>query len=196
MQKPPQSQLSHKHDAHCESRAHLKNDGYAKNHAHRANHTHNAHLVRNAYNSRITRNTHRRHSGHRKHHHKRGEIYYCDLSKNNGNLQSGIRPVIILQNDIGNRYSPTTIVAPITSIVKKKYMPTHVKIAVRDIKDLRASMSDSVILLEQIFTINISELQNYVGWVDMDSPAAVKALEISLGLDSLQETNKAWNSKI
>ncbi len=87
---------------------------------------------------------------------KRGEIYYADLSPVIGSEQGGIRPVVIIQNDIGNKYSPTTIVAPITS-KKKTRIPTHVLINNPCLK------CTSLILLEQIRSIDKTRLKEYIG---------------------------------
>ena len=81
---------------------------------------------------------------------KRGEIYYADLSPVIGSEQGGIRPVLVVQNDVGNKYSPTVIVAAITSQINKAKMPTHVEI---DAKEY-GLVKDSVILLEQVRTID------------------------------------------
>ena len=83
---------------------------------------------------------------------KRGEIYYADLSPAVGSEQDGLRPVIVLQNDMGNKHSPTTIVAAITSRESKAHLPTHVKISADGLK------ASSIVLLEQIRTIDKSRL--------------------------------------
>ena len=88
---------------------------------------------------------------------KRGEIYYADLSPVRGSEQGGIRPVLILQNDVGNKYSPTTIVAAITSRTTKACLPTHVSFTADFMK------AESIVLLEQIRTIDKERLANYVG---------------------------------
>ena len=114
--------------------------------------------------------------------HRRGDIYYCDLGRNHGSLQSGLRPVVILQNDVGNRYSPTTIVVPMTSVKKKLNLPTHVPLEVSEIVDLQINMTNSVILFEQILTVNTVELLEYLGWVNLDKADVIRALGVSLGL--------------
>lgn len=81
---------------------------------------------------------------------KRGDIYYADLSPVVGSEQGGIRPVLVIQNDIGNKYSPTVIAAAITSQINKAKMPTHIELAAKDY----GLNKDSVILLEQIRTID------------------------------------------
>ncbi len=110
---------------------------------------------------------------------KRGDIIYCDLSPVVGSEQGGIRPVLVLQNDIGNQYSPTTIIAAITSQISKAKLPTHI-----EVKAVEGGLEkDSVILLEQIRTIDKSRLREKVTTLDPDTMAKVnKAVEISLGL--------------
>lgn len=80
---------------------------------------------------------------------KRGDIYYADLSPVVGSEQGGIRPVLVIQNDIGNKYSPTVIAAAITSQINKAKMPTHIELAAKDY----GLNKDSVILLEQILSL-------------------------------------------
>lgn len=109
---------------------------------------------------------------------KRGEIYYADLSPVVGSEQGGIRPVLILQNNIGNKYSPTVIVAAITSKIDKSRVPTHVAIG-KD-KDLT---DNSVALLEQIRTIDKQRLTDKITTLSADMMVEVdKALKISLGI--------------
>lgn len=92
------------------------------------------------------------------------DIYYADLSKNTVNSeQGGIRPVIVIQNDIGNKYSPTLIVLPITSEIKKENMPTHC-ILHRSIKN--GLKVDSMVLAEQIRVIDKSRVLDYIGYLD------------------------------
>ena len=107
---------------------------------------------------------------------KRGEIYYADLSPVSGSEQGGFRPVIILQNDMGNKYSPTMIVAPLTT-APKKAMPTHV------ILDYEFLETASIVLLEQIRTIDQLRLSNYLGQISAEDMKKIdRALGISLGL--------------
>lgn len=110
---------------------------------------------------------------------RRGDIFYCDLSPVVGSEQGGTRPVLVLQNDIGNQYSPTTIIAAITSQISKAKLPTHV-----EVKAATSGLEkDSVILLEQIRTIDRSRLKEKVTTLDADSMDKVnRAVEISLGL--------------
>jgi mRNA interferase MazF len=113
---------------------------------------------------------------------KRGDIFYADLSPVVGSEQGGTRPVLILQNDIGNQYSPTTIVAAITSQIAKAKLPTHVEIS----SDISGLNKDSVVLLEQIRTIDKSRLMQRVSSLNNDMMVNVrKAVEVSLGLIDL-----------
>ena len=110
---------------------------------------------------------------------KRGDLYYADLRPIIGSEQGGIRPVLIIQNDIGNHFSPTVIAASITSRKRKQRMPTHVFLPVGT-KGLR---SDSVVLLEQVRTIDRSRLGDYIGRLDETTMEAVDtALAISIGI--------------
>ena len=105
---------------------------------------------------------------------KRGDIYYADLSPVVGSEQGGVRPVLIIQNDIGNRYSPTVIATAITSQINKAKMPTHIEIGLS---------KDSVVLAEQIRTIDKRRLKEKIGHVDGNLMDKVnEALEISFGL--------------
>ena len=113
---------------------------------------------------------------------KRGDIYYADLSPVVGSEQGGIRPVLIIQNDVGNKYSPTVIAAAITSRINKAKMPTHIEITARDY----GLNKDSVILLEQIRTIDKRRLREKIGRIDGSVMTSVDdALQISFGLISL-----------
>ena len=110
---------------------------------------------------------------------KRGEIYYADLSPVVGSEQGGIRPVLIIQNDVGNRYSPTVIAAAITSRLDKAKLPTHISLPSAGC-GLR---KDSVILLEQIRTIDKQRLKECMGEIPREVLLAVDhALEVSFGL--------------
>ena len=110
---------------------------------------------------------------------KRGDIYYADLSPVVGSEQGGVRPVLIVQNDIGNRYSPTVIAAAITSQTDKNKLPPHIEL---DCK--RCGLSrDSIVLLEQIRTIDKRRLREKMGSLDAGAMSQVnKALSISFGL--------------
>lgn len=110
---------------------------------------------------------------------KRGDVYFADLSPVVGSEQGGTRPVLILQNDIGNRFSPTVIVAAITAQIQKAKLPTHVEINAKKYGFER----DSVILLEQIRTIDKQRLTDKI--THLDEPMMQKVnegLQISLGL--------------
>ena len=111
---------------------------------------------------------------------KRGDIYYADLSPVVGSEQGGVRPVLIVQNDVGNKYSPTVIAAAITSQRDKTKLPTHIKVDA----DESGLAKDSIVLLEQIRTIDKSRLKKYIGKVDQNSANAIESASmISLGLD-------------
>lgn len=110
---------------------------------------------------------------------KRGDVYFADLSPVRGSEQGGQRPVLIIQNDIGNKYSPTVIIAAITAKISKAKLPTHVEIDASKVGLLR----DSVVLLEQVRTIDKTRLIQKLGQLESDDMALVdKALVISLGL--------------
>ena len=110
---------------------------------------------------------------------KRGDIYYADLSPVIGSEQGGVRPVLIVQNDIGNKYSPTVIAAAITSQINKAKLPTHIEISANEFGLLK----DSVILLEQIRTIDKKRLKEKIGKLDDALIAKVdEALGISFGI--------------
>lgn len=110
---------------------------------------------------------------------KRGDIYYADLSPVVGSEQGGVRPVLVIQNDVGNKYSPTVIAAAITSQINKAKMPTHIELKALDYGLLK----DSVILLEQIRTIDKKRLREKIGHLDNSLMTTVNdALSISFGL--------------
>ncbi|NLN40844.1 MAG: type II toxin-antitoxin system PemK/MazF family toxin [Clostridiales bacterium] len=110
---------------------------------------------------------------------RRGDIYYADLSPVVGSEQGGVRPVLVVQNDIGNKYSPTVIVAAITSQIHKGKLPTHVEISASDY----GLPKDSVILLEQIRTIDKKRLKEKIGYLTPEMMEKVnEGLQISFGL--------------
>ncbi|MCI5493939.1 MAG: type II toxin-antitoxin system PemK/MazF family toxin [Lachnospiraceae bacterium] len=110
---------------------------------------------------------------------RRGDVYYADLRPVVGSEQGGVRPVLIIQNDVGNRHSPTVICAAITSQMNKAKLPTHVELDSRRY----AMVKDSVILLEQLRTIDKTRLKDKVCHLDTEILTKVdKALEISLEL--------------
>lgn len=113
---------------------------------------------------------------------KRGDIFYADLRPVIGREQGGIRPVLIVQNNVGNHYSPTVIAAAITSRKKKRRQPTHVKLPgggciLRD---------KSTVLLEQVRTIDCGRLKEYVGHLDAETMHDIDhAIAVSFGLDGI-----------
>lgn len=116
---------------------------------------------------------------------KRGDIYYADLSPVVGSEQGGLRPVLIVQNDIGNRYSPTVIAAAITSRLSKNKLPTHIDVCRSDTVDEESFglAKDSVILLEQIRTLDKRRLKEKMGHLDERMMRQVdNAIQVSFGL--------------
>lgn len=110
---------------------------------------------------------------------KRGDIYYADLSPVIGSEQGGVRPVLIVQNDVGNKYSPTVIAAAITSQQDKSRMPTHINVN----GDSCGLSKDSVVLLEQVRTIDKQRLKEKMGNLSTSDMNKInKALNISFGL--------------
>ncbi|MCT4619258.1 MAG: type II toxin-antitoxin system PemK/MazF family toxin [Marinisporobacter sp.] len=110
---------------------------------------------------------------------KRGDIFYADLSPVVGSEQGGIRPVLVVQNNIGNKYSPTVIVAAITSQINKAKLPTHIEISASEY----GLTKDSVVLLEQVRTIDKRRLREKIGHSDDEMMDKVnEALLISFGL--------------
>ena len=108
----------------------------------------------------------------------RGEMYYADLSPVVGSEQGGMRPVLILQNNIGNKHSPTVVVAAITSRLGKPQLPTHVRLGTGRLS------KDSIVLLEQIRTIDKRRLHEYIGQVTDDEMEQIEhALFVSIGID-------------
>ncbi len=115
---------------------------------------------------------------------KRGDIYYADLSPVIGSEQGGLRPVLIVQNDIGNRYSPTVIAAAITSRMSKAHLPTHIDIYAEEV----GLSKDSVVLLEQIRTLDKKRLKEKMGHLDDTVMHHVNtAISISFGLGAPEE---------
>ena len=110
---------------------------------------------------------------------KRGDVYYADLSPVIGSEQGGLRPVLIVQNDVGNKYSPTVIAAAITSKMTKAKLPTHIDVTA----DSVGLAKDSVILLEQIRTIDKARLKEKMGHLDDGTMQNVNnAITVSFGL--------------
>ena len=109
----------------------------------------------------------------------RGDIYYADLSPVVGSEQGGIRPVLIVQNNMGNRHSPTVIAAAITSQLGKAKLPTHIELTGRSV----GLTKDSVVLLEQVRTIDKKRLREKMGSLPPEMMKAVdNAIEVSFGL--------------
>lgn len=109
----------------------------------------------------------------------RGEIYFAELSPVQGSEQGGTRPVLIIQNDVGNTYSPTTIVLPITSQVNKARLPTHVEVLAKE----SGLSRDSVILAEQMRTIDKSRLRQKVAHLQPRTMRRIEnAMAVSIGL--------------
>ncbi len=111
---------------------------------------------------------------------KRGDMFYADLSPVVGSEQGGIRPVLIIQNDTGNKYSPTVIAAAITSQTGKTKLPTHIEIGAEDV----GLKSNSIVLTEQIRTIDKSRLKEKIGHIEDDTVMQKinNALGVSFGL--------------
>jgi mRNA interferase MazF len=110
---------------------------------------------------------------------KRGEIYYADLSPVVGSEQGGMRPVLIVQNDVGNKHSPTVIAAAITSQKEKSRLPTHISLNSKDC----GLAKDSVVLLEQVRTLDKKRLKERMGELDTGAMNKVdSALSVSFGL--------------
>ena len=110
---------------------------------------------------------------------KRGDIYYADLSPVVGSEQGGIRPVLIVQNNVGNKFSPTVIAAAITSQRDKTNLPTHIRVDA----DGCGLSKDSIVLLEQVRTIDKQRLKEKMGSLDLSSMNKIdKALSVSFGL--------------
>ncbi len=115
---------------------------------------------------------------------KRGDIYYADLSPVVGSEQGGLRPVLIVQNDVGNRYSPTVIAAAITSKMSKARLPTHIDIYAKEV----GLAKDSVILLEQVRTLDKRRLREKMGHLEEGTMQRVnEAISVSFGLSRGEE---------
>lgn len=111
---------------------------------------------------------------------KKGDLYFADLSPVVGSEQGGIRPVLVVQNDVGNKYSPTIIVAAITSQMNKAKLPTHVEIDAAN----NGLSRNSVVLMEQLRTIDKKRLKERIGTLDSELiPDVNHALGISLGIE-------------
>lgn len=110
---------------------------------------------------------------------KKGDLYFADLSPVIGSEQGGVRPVLVVQNNVGNKYSPTIIVAAVTSQKNKANLPTHVEIAA----DGNGLSKNSVVLLEQLRTIDKKRLKERIGTINQERlPDVDEALGVSLGI--------------
>ncbi len=119
---------------------------------------------------------------------KRGDIFYADLSPVVGSEQGGVRPVLIVQNDVGNKFSPTVIAAAITSQQSKAKLPTHIQLGAQEC----GLMKDSVVLLEQIRTLDKKRLKEKMGCLDPQAMNQVnRAITISFGLVTQQHLAQA-----
>lgn len=109
---------------------------------------------------------------------ERGDLFYADLSPVTGSEQGGVRPVVVIQNNVGNKYSPTVIVTAVTSKMTKAMLPTHVYLK----EETSGLKQDSVVLTEQIRTIDKNRLREYIGHLgEIQMEHVDKALAISLG---------------
>lgn len=118
---------------------------------------------------------------------RRGDIFYADLSPVIGSEQGGLRPVLVVQNDVGNKYSPTVIVSAITSKMTKTKLPTHIGVLAKDVGLLK----DSTILLEQIRTIDKTRLKEKMGHLDPTTMNEVNnAIGVSFGLSFAPQENE------
>ena len=118
---------------------------------------------------------------------KRGDIYYADLSPIIGSEQGGLRPVLIIQNDVGNKYSPTVITAAITSQINKTKLPTHIEVPAENF----GLAKNSVILLEQIRTIDKRRLKEKMGRLDDGLMEKVNdAISVSFGLSEMEKAQQ------
>ena len=129
---------------------------------------------------------------------KRGDIFYADLSPVIGSEQGGLRPVLIIQNDIGNKYSPTVIAAAITSKTGKTKLPTHIDVLRSEESERDYGLArDSVILLEQVRTIDKRRLKEHMGHLDNATMQKVNtAISVSFGLDYTEEPTEDQSEPI
>lgn len=119
---------------------------------------------------------------------RRGDIYYADLSPVVGSEQGGVRPVLIVQNDVGNKFSPTVIAAAITSQTDKTHLPTHITLT----REQCGLHRDSIVLLEQIRTLDKRRLKECMGRLDAGIMDEIdRAISISFGLTSTQPVRRA-----
>ncbi|MBR5516798.1 MAG: type II toxin-antitoxin system PemK/MazF family toxin [Firmicutes bacterium] len=117
---------------------------------------------------------------------KKGDLFFADLSPVVGSEQGGVRPVLVVQNDVGNKYSPTIIVAAVTSQTGKAKLPTHVQLDATQ----GGLSKDSVVLLEQLRTIDKQRLKERIGALNENQiPDVEKALSVSLGIANLNQNS-------
>ena len=148
--------------------------------------TNDAEKEENASSDKFQGNTYKRQ-------HYRGDVYYCDLLVKKGSVQTNVRPVVILQNDTGNTHSPVTIVASMTRTNHYKDYPNQVMLNRDHIKTSRKDLEGSIVQFEQIHTVDVEQLKNYICTIDIDSPDMRKALMVSLGLIDKYDSNNNNN---
>lgn len=113
---------------------------------------------------------------------RRGDLFYADLSPVVGSEQGGVRPILVIQNDVGNKFSPTVIAAAITSQINKNKMPTHIELQ----SETYGLSKNSVVLLEQVRTIDKRRLKDKIGHIDDVTMEKINtAINISFGLSEL-----------
>lgn len=123
---------------------------------------------------------------------RKGDIYYADLTPVVGSEQGGVRPVLIIQNDVGNRFSPTVIAAAITSRQGKRILPTHIRLE----DDLQGLHDNSMVLLEQIRTIDRTRLREYIGRLNVSTMHEIDhAIAISFGLNEILRQDGAYGDR-
>ena len=123
---------------------------------------------------------------------RKGDIYYADLTPVVGSEQGGVRPVLIIQNDVGNRFSPTVIAAAITSRQGKRILPTHIRLE----DDLQGLHNNSMVLLEQIRTIDRTRLREYIGRLNVSTMHEIDhAIAVSFGLNGILRRDGAYGDR-
>ncbi len=123
---------------------------------------------------------------------RKGDIYYADLTPVVGSEQGGVRPVLIIQNDVGNRFSPTVIAAAITSRQGKRILPTHIRLE----DDLQGLHNNSMVLLEQIRTIDRTRLREYIGRLNVSTMHEIDhVIAISFGLNEILRQDGAYGDR-
>lgn len=123
---------------------------------------------------------------------RKGDIYYADLTPVVGSEQGGVRPVLIIQNDVGNRFSPTVIAAAITSRQGKRTLPTHIRLE----DDLQGLHNNSMVLLEQIRTIDRTRLREYIGRLNVSTMHEIDhAIAVSFGLNEILRRDGAYGNR-